>query len=510
MATRLFHSLLISLFAVTAIQIQPKERTSLFSKVFSAILPRKEAHFKWEKNSQFLELKKSANSMAKALSKLEFVGATHSDLQYHGLYTNHGTQASTQWTDWLNQRIAKGKATTTSHITTSSQGWKHYKEDIARAAEHGINMLRISIEWGKVQPTNGPYDDETLKEYAELLNCCFDNGITPMITFFHHSWPVWFQNLPNREPHFEDPNNIYYFVNYCVYSFNKLREFIKPEYKPKLIYWLTFNEPAGYALAAYVDGQYPPGYKFTIKKAGIVTKNMLDAHVAIYDRIKQIDPTMQISLAHAVNPIHAYHPWNPIERLASGTFDSLLNDSTIEYFRTGRFKWVGFNKYNPKAIGKLDFIGITYYSHTVIKQSANLKIASSARPEEIVTRGDTESAKGARTIYAEGLYDAIKRVSVLKKPIFITENGCATDDAVARDEYVKRHLYVVAQALEEGYDIRSFLWWTLIDGYSWGKGNTSKHGIWKADFTHPDCPRTIRPGIDFLLNVYKELEILKK
>jgi beta-glucosidase len=508
MAKRFIPLLFITLFLAPS-GSNAKART-LFSKAFHALVPHKEKRIKWDKNTRFQQLKHSPKQMAAALSKLEFIGATHSDLQYHGISTNHGTQATTQWTPWLNTRIAQGKAPANSHITTSSQGWKHFKDDIAWAAEHGMNMLRFSIEWSKVEPVQGVYDDETLREYAQWLDCCLEHGIMPMITFFHHSWPVWFQTLPNKKPHFEDRTNIHHFVNYCVYSFNKLREFVKPEHKEKLMYWLTFNEPAGYALAAYVDGKYPPGHKFEIKLAGTVTKNMLDAHIAVYDRLKQIDKRVQISLAHAVNPIAPYHPWNPIERLAATTFDAMLNDATIDYFRTGKFKWIGLKEFNQRAIGKLDFIGITYYSHTLIKQSLNLKLGTGARPEEIVTRGDAESPKGARTIYAEGLYDAIKRVSVLKKPIFITENGCATDDIAARDEYVKRHLYVVAQALAEGYDIRSYLWWTLVDGYSWGRGNASKHGILQANFDHPECPRMERPGIQFLLNVYQALTPLNK
>ena len=60
------------------------------------------------------------------------------------------------------------------------------------------------------------------------------------------------------------------------------------------------------------------------------------------------------------------------------------------------------------------------------------------------------------TIYAEGIYRAIKLVSQLNKPIIITENGVADKNDSFRSIYIARYLYAVSKAIADGYDITGY------------------------------------------------------
>jgi beta-glucosidase len=62
-----------------------------------------------------------------------------------------------------------------------------------------------------------------------------------------------------------------------------------------------------------------------------------------------------------------------------------------------------------------------------------------------------------------------------KKPIVITENGIATSKDVKRVRYLFTHMLEVKEAIDDGYDVRGYFVWTLVDNYEW-------HHVYKAPF----------------------------
>ena len=105
------------------------------------------------------------------------------------------------------------------------------------------------------------------------------------------------------------------------------------------------------------------------------------------------------------------------------------------------------------------------------------------------------------TIYAEGLYRAIQEVSALGLPIYITENGAADnrEDGLRRDMWIKRYLYATHKAIQDGFDVRGFFYWSLIDNYEWNLGYVQKFGLYKVDMETKE--RTLRNGTDFFIKM---------
>lgn len=516
---RLTHSLHLTSFTTLCLintacaDFIPKKVTAYIA----SCIPAKEEQFDWENRPDFQQLRANPTLMAQALEKLRFWGVAHSYLQYHGL--DGQNPATTQWHTWEEKLIAEGKLKPEDTLNTASLGSKHYKEDIRRAAEAGITMWRISLDWALIEQSPGVYNKKPIKEVANFINCLCDHHIMPMLTFFHHSPPTWIYTLSKEKPGFENEALIPQFADYCVYSFNKLYTYIKPEHKGKLQYLLTFNEPAAYTVGGYVGGQYPPGNKLAFKKASRCIYTMLRAHTKARNQLQKRYPALdlKISLAHAINPLHPHNPWNPLERFACWLIDDLLNNVTIEYFRTGHFNCYGVKAYDQDAVGALDYGAICYYTRDVIKQIRPkiFKFINTIRETDLAIECAHSFATEPRAIYAEGLLDAIKRISKLKKPIFIVENGCSTDttnekNRELRKKYIERHLYSVALALTLGYDIQGYLWWTAVDGYNWAQGTKScKYGIWQVDFNDPEHPRSQREGNQFLLAVFQKLKTLQ-
>jgi beta-glucosidase len=389
------------------------------------------------------------------------------------------------WTDYE----IKSKRQLEDLVGKGCNRWDTFKEDISLIATLGMTAYRFSIEWSKIEPREGFFDQSVLDHYDTLIDEIISQGIKPFITLFHHTLPLWFAQRGG----FEKKENIRYFVRYANYIFDRLHT--------KILFWIILNEPIGYAIEAYFRGNYPPCKK-KLKLAGKVARNMMKAHVLIAQEYKYKNSSIKVGIAHIIQLLDPYHTWNPLEKIVSSFFDTVVNKSLIRFFKTGNFCWpLCLKYYNINAPNSLDFIGINYYTHTLIKHSWPLTLKTATRSFE--PRLNTLH-KGfmQKSIYAEGLYRAIKRASCLSIPIYVTENGVDTIDDQMREEYLKKHFYAMYRARMEGYDIRGYFYWTLVDCFSWNKGYSAHYGIFAVD-PHTQ-QRVLRPAYHYFLETIKK------
>ena len=77
------------------------------------------------------------------------------------------------------------------------------------------------------------------------------------------------------------------------------------------------------------------------------------------------------------------------------------------------------------------------------------------------------------------------------KGIYITENGCSSDDVltaegrvddVDRVMYLRAHLTQLHRAASEGYPVKGYFLWSLLDNFEWADGYSKRFGIHYVDF----------------------------
>jgi beta-glucosidase len=166
----------------------------------------------------------------------------------------------------------------------------HYKDYFKQAREMGLNSIRFSVEWALVEPQEGVFNQAELDRYADMAIEALKNDITPVICLHHYTDPCWFIDQGG----FESEENIHYFVRFARRVYTTIIEKLNghKEISEKLltmhpILWATFNNPSGYAFRGYYTNDGPPSNpaKKGLLWVGTVIKNMMEAHVRVYQEL---------------------------------------------------------------------------------------------------------------------------------------------------------------------------------------------------------------------------------
>ena len=372
--------------------------------------------------------------------------------------------------------------------------WNRYPEDISLIKELGVSHYRFSVEWSKIQSEQGVFDEAVLNHYSKMIDRLIENDITPVLTLHHFTHPIWFDRLGA----FEKEENISIFVSFCERVFK--------EYSNKVDFWCTINEPAVVATQGYFSGMFPPGKKDS-QLSAVVLKNLLQSHVKVYHALKKMEngPRVKIGLVKNINQFDPWRRWHLFDWIISNAANHFFNDSTIDFLQTGIFKiripclaWI-FHE-NQKAIGSTDFFGLNYYSHNHLKMQFSPKEPFTMQYPD----GDILTDM-PYTIYGEGMYRAIESVSALDVPIMITENGVADAADDQRKLYIQRYLYAVSKAIEDGFDIQGYFYWSLMDNFEWAFGYDMKFGLYAVDYKTQE--RTLRKGAEAFIDIVKSENI---
>lgn len=348
--------------------------------------------------------------------------------------------------------------------------WNLYKEDIKLMKDLSLNTYRFSVEWSKVEPKMGEFNEAALDHYEEMVDELVGNGIEPMITLHHFTNPIWFEEkgafLQDDSPSI----------------FTRFAERVARRLGSKVKLWCTVNEPAIYAISGYYTGEFPPGLR-DAGKAASVYLNTLHAHTAAYKTIKKIAPQSQVGMAVHVALFDPPHQWNLLDLLIARMLNNNLNETHFDYIVNGNFNFslpgVVTRKYSGGDKQTFDFVGLNYYNNhfRVFRPFAKEQFVEVTKspPERLTDRG--------WEIYPQGLYRALKMIrQYTDKPVYITENGLADAADTKRSRFIEDHLLVLNKAIADGMDIRGYYYWSLLDNFEWATGFSKRFGLYHVDF----------------------------
>ncbi|MFH1401402.1 MAG: family 1 glycosylhydrolase, partial [Parcubacteria group bacterium] len=207
--------------------------------------------------------------------------------------------------------------------------YNRYEEDFDLLKKLNQNAYRFSIEWSRIEPEEGKFDEKEIEHYRQMILALRKRGIEPFVTLWHWTNPLWIKNKGG----WESKKIAYYFSRYAEKIVSSLKDNVK--------FWITINEPEIYASCAYLTGIWPP-YKKNLLSFLSVINNLINTHKEAYKVIKKLQPAAQIGIASNNNYFEAFN--DSISRLVK---------SIIEWLD----RFYILNKIKDHQ----DFIGLNYY-----------------------------------------------------------------------------------------------------------------------------------------------------
>lgn len=370
-----------------------------------------------------------------------------------------GNNTNNDWWEWERQEghIRKGDIS-----GLACNWWENAEADFDRAAALGVNALRLSVEWSRVEPHRGTFDDAALERYVEMVRGLQGRGIEPMVTLHHFANPRWLADQGG----WENDEAVDFFVRFV--------ERVVQELAPYCDLWCTINEPNIYAYHSYLAGVWPPGGS-DFWTAMQVTRNLLLGHAGAYRVIHEVQPEARVGFAHNMRVFDPARPKSPLDRLATRIVDRTYNKSILTTLKRGLWSPpLGFGL-ALKLRQTLDWIGLNYYTRELVAFDRT-------RAEEGFSRRfhaeDAELLDGGYgELYPQGILRCVKRLARLDLPIYITENGIPDADDDQRPRHLLTHLHTMWHAIQRCYPVMGYYHWTLVDNFEWCEGWTLRFGL---------------------------------
>lgn len=397
------------------------------------------------------------------------------------------------WSAWEKTSAANGQPRIKNAQVAGKacEHWTRFREDIRLMQELGVKAYRFSMEWSKIEPREGEIDSSALRHYHEVCDALLAAGIKPVVTLHHFTHPLWFE----AKGGFEHEENIAAFVRFAELLFREFHEQVEM--------WCTINEPEVFASQGYFLGVFPPG-KQDPRLTAEVLKNLLLAHVQVYERLKKLPggERARIGLVKNIMQFDPSRRWHLLDWLLAHKLNALFTESILAFFHDGDFDFsmpglASLHYRDARATRSLDFIGLNYYSHLHVQFHWSTKEFFKFTFPEDATMTDMPY-----TIYPEGFYRALQAMQQLNVPIYVTENGIADAKDDRRALFISRYLYALHRAMQEGSDVRGYFYWSLMDNFEWAEGYDMKFGLYEVDFNTQE--RRLREGAQAFVNAVKE------
>jgi len=368
-----------------------------------------------------------------------------------------------QWSDW---ELA-GKIKSGDRCGRACDWWNHPEPDFDLARELGMNALRLSVEWSRVEPEENRCQAAALQRYREMLEGLLQRGIQPMVTLHHFTNPRWFE----RQGGFLNPEAPHHFERFTRQVVGALGDLCH--------HWVTFNEPNVYATRGYVTGEFPPGHRGEVVNAMRVMSAQARSHVLAYRAIHELQPKAEAGWAQHYM---VFHPaGGTLDRWVAAVQSGIFNDGFFQFMEKGKFSFP-FNlaaKSVPEAQGTCDFVGLNVYNrfHVAFDWKSAGQLFGRVFVPADAPQGDAGVEEPYGEAYPGAVRVAIERAARVKKPIYILENGVPDAQDRLRPWLIVNVLREIHQAIKDGHDVRGYFHWTLTDNFEWHEGWRLRFGL---------------------------------
>ncbi|MBI2338304.1 glycoside hydrolase family 1 protein [Candidatus Daviesbacteria bacterium] len=362
-----------------------------------------------------------------------------------------GNNTSNDWWEWEQKHqpfdLRSGQA---------CDQYNRYESDFELIKSLNHNSHRLSVEWSRIEPLEGEFDQAEIDHYIKVLKKLKELNITVMLTLWHFTLPKWVADKGG----WENGKTVEYFVRFVKKIVPEIADFVD--------LWVTLNEPGVYIYETYIDRAWPHAKKSWLGQVKTFL-NLTSAHKKAYKYLHSLFPAGKpVGIANNILSFESYHKHSFKEQITVSLNDLLANH--LFYFFTR---------------GTHDFLGINYYFHIRFK-------GKRWTPQKSEIGGQIHDVSDLGwEIYPEGIFEVLTDFAD-DIPIYITECGIASTNDDRRNRFLISYLQEVARAIKAGVNVRGFFYWSLIDNFEWHLGFEPRFGLVEIDYKTQQ--RHIRPS----------------
>ena len=327
-----------------------------------------------------------------------------------------------------------------------------FQQDIDLVKALGFNSYRFSIEWARIEPSEGQFSVAMLDYYKRVIAYCHKAGIRPAVSFNHYTTPIWFAASGGMMR----PDGPEIFARYCRKAAEHLADGMHCAF--------TLNEPQAPAIIDTLSRG--------VFRKDIVAMAAAAARAAGSDRFiswKTIDPEAGVA------PMVSAH------KLAFAAIKSVRSDlptgvclASIDYRGVG-----------PNSVADVrERIDGPWMA--AVREAGDFVGVQNYWPLFFNDKGPTMAPKGSEyngffVLDTQSLANCVRQAhAATGKPVLVTENGIDTNDDAKRIRYTLGTLHALGQAVTEGVPLLGYMHWSLLDNYEWGTYK-SRYGLVEVD-----------------------------
>jgi beta-glucosidase len=359
----------------------------------------------------------------------------------------------------------------------------HYRRwagDLELVDELGVDAYRFSVSWPRVRPGGtGAWNQKGLDFYERLVDGLLARGIKPYMTLNHWDLPDELQAAGG----WGRRDTVHRFVEYAQGMAARLGD--------RIAAITTHNEPWVMAVLGHETGIFAPGVK-NRATAVQVSHHLLLSHGLALQALRAQGCRSQLGIVLNLSPMHPATA-SQADRAKAVLEDGLLMRWYLDPLFKAAYPQDVLDHFGADApytepgdlqaiATPMDFLGINYYSRSVV---------SAAEPWDVHSSGRTVTDMGWE-VYPEGLTELLLRLNrdYPVPPLYVTENGGAFRDVLEgghvhdaqRTDYIARHIAAVGDAMRQGVRMAGYMVWSLLDNFEWASGYEKRFGVVHVDF----------------------------
>jgi beta-glucosidase len=408
-----------------------------------------------------------------------------------------GDNINSDWWDWeqLPGTIRKGEKS-----GKAAYHMDRLEEDIKIMQDLGVKTYRFSIEWSRIEPRQGFFDEKAVEYYKREIALLKQAGIAPFVTIHHFVQPQWFTGSGGWK-RVDSPD-----------LFLKYVEKVEKEFGGEVDQWVTFNEPMVLLMGGYIVGMMPPGETDLDVWDPLV--NIMKSHGRAYHYLhKKADERgkkIKVGLAHHLRPLVGsnwlmqkilnlpdyFINWNIPTALKTGKLVGFGKKKLAIGFRVLKYKQIILEEVK----GTQDFFGVNYYTREYITLT---------KKKPFINRTPLPGLVGTDYLNwgldPEGFFEVLKKSHELYPhlPFIITENGLTDPSDQHRAKYIVNHLRELHRAMTElNHQVDGYCYWSLLDNFEWQEGFDPRFGLFEVDYANGGA-RKARPSVEVVRKIFK-------